>query len=453
MAIYQDKDGLYYVEGAEGQSFPRLEEARVVNDQVKQGVYQTKQQVGQIAGSPEMAGARQEETGSALTKFATEQGPTLAATGVTMATPGLREAGIIPMLGRAGVFSLVDYARQLMSGEEPSAIEAGKAGATSLGVEGGLALGGKLAKGAIGKSSGVMERLAESKIPIISNIGKKFGVAPDQAAVKQAYNVWENLGQAVPQGVPLDQANQPLRNLLKEMRLRGNVTKELQTDLQVSMQAPIKSFKDVDEILHKLNIAAEKAAPNERRLIYQAKDSIWNDIDNAQVPAAQKAAYKLAVQKARDNFAKQELDDLVKESVVGRVGQTSGVPVPKTKSLLEGMDRLAADPGWVKSMGGPDKVNQIREFVRKIHYATAKASNEGTAVVLGGTGGAAGHAIGGNYGAAIGAAAGVSGPGWVNALAEKPLAAKLFLRMLNPNAVPYTREALTGLFNTLMTVK
>lgn len=448
MAIFE-KDGLFYVEGAPG-SYPRIEEARVVNDQVKAGTYKTQEAVTQLAGSPEMQQARAEETQAGLK----EQVPAIAATGATMAIPGLREAGIVGMLGRAGVFSLADYARQLLKGETPDVVEAGKQGILSLGIEGGAKAGGALFQGMLKKSPGVAERLAESKIPALQNVGKKFGVEPNPAAVKQAYSAFEQLGKNVPQGIPLTESGPKILQTAEELskRVIGKQQPQLVKEIaDMGGNTVIKSFSDVDKLLHNVNRTLEGVSnPEERRAIYQLKDAIWKDIENGQVPAAQKAAYKAAVQTARDNFAKTELDNLVKESLVGRVGQMTGVPVPKTKSLLEGMDNLAADPSWVKSMGGEKKVNQIREFVRQIHVQVAKGSSVGTAVVEAGLGGATGAAVGGPAGAAVGAASAVSAPGWISRLAEKPAMSKLFLHLIDPKAQPYTREAITGLMNILM---
>jgi hypothetical protein len=373
-----------------------------------------------------------------------------------MLVPGLREAGVAGALGRAGTFGLAEYARQLLTGETPDVTKAAEQAGMSLGAEGALKAGGRLATGLISRSPGVMERLAESKIPVLAGLGKKFGVEPNPQAVKQAYSAWQALGKDIPQGVALTEAGPKIKEVSTELSKRvigkqqPQLVKEI-ADLGGS-NTVVKSFSDVDKLLHNVNRTLEgTSSPEERRLIFQLKDSIWKDIENAQVPTAQKEAYKLAVKTARDNFAKQELDNLVKEAIVGRVGQTSGVPVPKTKGLLESFDTLVAeDPQWVKSIGGDAKVKKIREFIRQIHFETAKGSSEGSAVVLAGLGGAGGAAIGGPAAAAIGAAGGVSAPGWISRMAENPKMAKLFLHLINPKAQPYTREALTGLLNTVM---
>lgn len=446
MAIWE-KDGRFYVDGSD-QSFSRIEEARVVNEQVKSGTEfgQGQKAVKQVAEDPSMLAAVAEEASGAV--------PSLIATGATMAVPQLRAAGAVPAVARAGVQGIAEYVKQLEQGGETPVQSGLQAAGASLGIEGVLGTAGAVVKNVIGKAPGVAERLAGSQIPALKTIGQKFGVTPDQGAVRAAYQAFEQLGQNMPQGVPLTVSGPKLLEVTQELskRVIGKQQPQLVKEISSlgSSNTVVKSFKDVDKLMHNLNRTLEGASPEERRLIYQLKDSIWKDIDNAQVPAAQKAAYRTAVQTARTNFAKQELDNLVGESVTGRVGQMSGVPVPKTKGLLESLDALAEDARWVKDIGGAKKVEQIREFVRQIHVKTARGSNEGSAVVLGGLGGLIGSSVAGAPGAAIGAASAVASPGIISRLAEKPKLAKMFLYLIDSERAPLPRQVATGLFNAIV---
>jgi hypothetical protein len=457
MAIYE-KGGLFYVDGS-NQSFPRIEEARVVNNQLKQGTEfgQGQKGVAEVAGSPEAKAAIADETSKTLKNVM----PSVAATGAGMLIPGVGEAGVAMRLAqgasgglaRAGFQGIAEYARQLISGEPVDTTKAATSAGLSAATEGALAIPGAAIKGAIKMAPGIQERLAQSEIPAIKAIGQKFGVSPDQAKVSSAYDAFTKAGQGMAQGVPLDTANQPLRDLFESMRFRkgGEQQKELLADLARTTQAPIRSFEDVDSLLHKVNRTLEGAtSAEEKMLIYKAKEAIWKDIDNAQVPAAQKAAYRTAVDAAKKDFAYKELDTLINDSVVGHVGQQTGAPVPATKSLLEKYKLLSDDPAWVKTMGGEAKVKAIDDFITKVHQKVATGSKVGTATVLAGVGGAIGASMGGPLGAAAGAAGGVMLPAGISKLANNPKAANLFLKLIDPNTKPIPRQVFTGIVNALV---
>ncbi len=430
-----------------------------------------RQQAGEVAATPEYQQMTREagaEGRGMMLDTAINMAPSVAA---SLATGGV--GGAIPMLGRGALGMLTraagqggaELVRQKIQGEETNLDDAGLAAAISGGVDTALGTIGSLTKGLARKSPGVQARLSQRELGSARKYVKTNNLVENADGVKAAYDDVANLvAQHGDAYVPMSNSNEHLPNLISVMKKRkwsdkqpeiiGELEKVVKANTPAGPKAnagvyqplpnaaPTLPFTEVDKVMKNLNSALNATTDaNERRLIHQAKAALWKDLEGANIPTAQQAAYKTAVRTAREAFAKRDLNEAIEAGVMR--SNVTGAQVINPKRILDKFDDLKSDPMFAGSFK-PGELEKVEKFFVKMTQELRGHSAEGTAIVLGSGGGLIGSAAGGmvgmpQAGAAVGAASGVSMPGLFTKIALNDKGAAILLRMFatgRPVALP-----------------
>ena len=446
-SIYEHKDGFVVQTGEDASKDFRvtksIEEARIIKQQVgaiqQQG--QAREGMLQLGAQPEAKQAAQEAgdearagVGSALLGAA----PSLAA---GAATGGI--GGLTGLLTRGGAQGIAELIRQQIQGEKVGLGDAGGATAVSIGVDattGGL---GALFKGMAKKSPGVMHRISQNEGRKTGEMLAKEGLVVDKAGVNAAYQEFNDViasqGAAI---IPLASTKLGLKDVISEMSRRpamqkqpGIMAKFKKLDDETS--GGMLPFDQVSDLLKDVNSAISATTnANERRLLIQTKQKIFQDIDNVNVPPAQKLALRNATQLAKEAFAKGELNEAIEAGI--KRSNITGAQTINPKSILDKIDDLKEDPLFIKSFK-KGELEKLEKFFIDITKKLRGTSAEGTAIILGGLGGIAGSTAaysmgagnqGVGLGAALGAAGGVSLPSLFTKIALNETLSPLLLRMI-----------------------
>lgn len=454
--IFEHKDGFVVQTGEDASKDFRvtksIEEARLIKQQVGAIQQQATARAGvaQLGSQPEAVQAIQQEGAEArsgIGRAAIGAAPSIAAGALTGGTSGL-----LGLLSRAGAQGGAELIRQQIQGEQANPEQALGAAAISGGVD--TATGGlkALFTGMAKKSPGVMHRISENEGRKTGEMLAKEGLVVDKAGVNAAYtefgNVLKTQGRAI---VPLTNTKPLLKDILDEMERRPAMQKQtgimakftkLQQETQSATNPNVRAMgnlqiDEVADLLKDINasIGATTNA-NERRLLIQAKKAVFDDLDNAPIPPAQRKALSEATQLAREAFAKGDLNDAIEAGI--KRSNVTGAQTINPKSILDKLDDLKEDPLFVKSFK-PGELEKLEKFFVAITKKLRGTSAEGTAIILGGLGGIAGSTAaysagagpqGTGLGAALGAAGGVSLPSLFTKIALNETLSPLLLRMI-----------------------
>jgi len=445
--IFTHKDGFIVQTGDNPATDFRItksiEEARLIKQQVGaiQQQAEIRQGVQQLGSQPEAIQAAQEagqEARSDIGKAALGAAPSLIAGAATGGTSGL-----LGLLARAGAQGGAELIRQKMQGEPINPEQALGASALSGGVD--VATGGlkALFTGMAKKSPGVMHRISQNEGVKTGEMLAKEGLVVDKAGVNAAYQHFNDTIAA--QGValvPLSQTKVVLKDVIAEMNRRPAMQKQTGIlarfkKLDAEAGGGVLPFSEVSDLLKDMNSAISATTnANERRLLIQAKQQVFQDIENVNVPLAQKQALSNATRLAREAFAKGDLNEAIQAGI--KRSNITGAQTINPKSILDKIDDLKEDPLFVKSFK-KGELDKLEKFFTDITKKLRGTSAEGTAIILGGLGGIAGSTAayaagagpqGTGLGAALGAAGGVSLPSLFTKIALNETLAPLLLRMI-----------------------
>lgn len=469
--IFTHKDGGFIIQTGKDATkdfriTKSIDEARLIKQQIGaiQQQTQARADIAQAGADPLIQQAQQQAgqeaqkgVGSAIVGAAPALGAALGT--AALGVPGLAGGAI-----RAGAQGGAELLRQKIQGEETDFGKAGMATGLS-GLTDALAFGGKrLIQGLMSKSPGLMARVSEQKVLDAKEAIAQQGLAVNKKGVSDAYTAFSDILKQ--QGAaPVDLAGTKviLKDVVDEMKRRPLAERQGSIMTKFSKMSseikggpggqPISNFGEVAELLKDTNAALSAARnPNERRLLIQAKQAIYNDIDNAAVPPAQKRALQQATQLAKEAFAKGDLSDAIEAGI--KRSNITGKPTLNPKSILDRLDDLKQDPLFVNSFK-KGELEKVENMFVQMAQSLRGSSAEGTAIILGGLGGAAGsgiaYAAGGSprdigLAAAAGAAGGVSIPSLFTKLALNDKIAPYLIKLVGEGkeiSIPVLR-ALAG---------
>jgi hypothetical protein len=467
-----------------------IEEARLIKQQALAIQQQATERQGVVESSatPEGKAAiqaigqqAQAEFPSNVGKLATEIGPSLVASaamgGVGAAVPKLG-SGLLGLLSRSGAQGGAELIRQRLKGEEADIGQAGTAAGISAGLDATLAAGAGLTKGLAGKSPGVMARVSEAEKGKALSFVKSNNLVVDKAGVQAAYQAFDDI--IAKQGaanVNLTSTKKALNDVIKHLELSPDfeksstilgIFKKLQKGQSLREGTGIgpqfTGFDDVAALNTHLNAALEQAkTPTAKRFLNEAKRAMYEDIDNATIPISQKMALQKATRLAREAFAKGDLNEAISSGIT--TSNITGAQVINPKTILDHIqelrytDKLTQAPNKLFAESfKPGELDKVEKFFVNIAQKLRGTSAEGTAIVLGATGGAAGSAAGKVLGAepglsaALGAAGAVSLPQMFTQMALNPTGAKLVVEMMG-SGKPVSRPILLALMNAFVAKK
>ena len=400
----------------------------------------SREQIKMVTQDPDFIAARDEQTKAGLIsagKMLLRAAPALAigaATGVGAAALGAGRLATIGM--EATGQGVAEKLAQGMMGEESDPSAVAVAGAIPVGLRGLFGTPKAAIKGVAKRSKGGQARVAEHAGLEAQEYFARNQLIPDQAAVTAAYKA---VGDANPRvflpglrdtAKALEGQNASLPKSFQDKKFIKQLV-DLRTDLGKPTGVP---FERINNMITYLNGKILTAEGDVLGALKKVRGAIWDDLENlanTQAAGAEREALGNAINTARRNFA---LKDMAEAFRVNFRRNDTSLHVFNAARFLDKLDDLKQDPGFVKGMG--KELPAIEKHFDEVAKTLVKTSPQGTAIIFGAGGGAAGSALGESMmgspgvGAAVGASAGVMLPDLFTKLALTEQGRRLTIKLL-----------------------